>query len=303
MVAADEPPRRRPAATSACPCSTRCATPRASTCSSSSSRATNCTTCRSRGRVPCIPARPSASTSRTTTSSGTAALDAYRPRRAEVYANTVVACVYNRADDATRCAWSRRPTWKRAAAPSASACRRPPVRATSASSSDASLSSTARSSTSAAHRALELTTLEALAERRPRAPTTSSPTCSPPRPSRAAVDVAPDAIRDCAVAGVPSRPPPHPRSWPSPAASPGSTTPRRRTRTPRSASSSAACRSVVWIVGGLFKGVDVEPLVREATAHRAGGRARSASTGQMLRRGLRATRARHPRLRGRRARH
>ena len=91
------------------------------------------------------------------------------------------------------------------------------------------------------------------------------------------------------------------RRWRWPAASAGSTTRRRPTRTPPRRRS-RAFGTVVWIVGGLLKGVDADALVaapRRAPARRGRDRRRPGGP----RRGVPATRAGSARLRGRHGRH
>ena len=163
-----------------------------------------------------------------------------------------------------RANWSRTPRCRRAAARSASASTCP-GRATSASSRTSS--STAPSSRSGTPRARARHARGAAARPGSRR-RTASRTCSPPRRWPGPAGSSPRVIRRGAPR-VPRGPPPHRARAPSATASAGSTTPRRPTRTPPTPPS-RSFESVVWIAGGLLKGIDA-PLWSSATRPRLRG--------------------------------
>ncbi|ROQ40853.1 UDP-N-acetylmuramoylalanine--D-glutamate ligase [Frondihabitans sp. PhB188] len=181
--------------------------------------------------------------------------DAYRAAKGRVYANTRVACVYNRADIATRLLVQE--------ADVVEGCRAvgfglgtPPVgdfgvveeilvdRAFLA---------------DRAHRALELSTLETLTASGLAAPHLVADVLAAAALARA-LDVAPEAIRLATAAFRPD----HHRSEVVATAGGIVWMDDSKATNPHAAKASlAASPSVVWIVGGLLKGVDPAPLVAE----------------------------------------
>ena len=222
--------------------------------------------------------------------------DAYRAAKATVYENTQgrLRLQPRRRGDATH---GRRRRGRGGRPRDRFRPRMSRGRATSASSTASS--ATVRSSTTGANAALELTIARRARTARPDRTRTSSRTSSPPRRwhGRSACRRRRSTTRSATSGSTRTAS----RPSPSPAASAGSTTPRRPTPTPRTRRC-AAFGKVVWIVGGLLKGVDVDALV---AAHAARLRAaiiigvdRAALVG-----GVRATRARTARVRGDRGRH
>ncbi|WP_344793161.1 UDP-N-acetylmuramoyl-L-alanine--D-glutamate ligase [Frondihabitans peucedani] len=184
--------------------------------------------------------------------------DAYRAAKGRVYANTRIACVYNRAD----------PTTMRLVqeADVEEGCRAvgfgvdaPPV-------SDFGVVEALLVDRAflddRQHRALELTTLETLTESGLDAPHLVADVLAAAALARS-LDVPPDAIH-LAVAAFRAD---HHRS--EVVATSGGITwidDSKATNPHAARASLVAAGSVVWIVGGLFKGVDVAPLVRDDTS-------------------------------------
>ncbi|RPE74926.1 MULTISPECIES: UDP-N-acetylmuramoyl-L-alanine--D-glutamate ligase [unclassified Frondihabitans] len=179
--------------------------------------------------------------------------DAYRRAKGRVYANTVVACVYNRADVATRLLVQE--------ADVEDGCRAigfglstPPV-------GDFGVVEDLLVDRAflddRAHRALELTTLDTLASSGLGADHLVEDVLAAAALARA-LGVAPDAIHLAAAAFRAD----HHRSEVVASRSGITWIDDSKATNPHAAKASlSAAGSVVWIVGGLFKGVDVAPLV------------------------------------------
>lgn len=182
-------------------------------------------------------------------------LDAYRAAKGRVYANTRIACVYNRADETTKRLVHE--------ADVIEGCRAvgfgvdaPPV-------SDfgvvEGLLVDRAFLDDRQHRALELTTVETLERSGLDAPHLIADVLAAAALARA-LDVPPDAIHLAAAAFRAD----HHRSELVAESEGISWIDDSKATNPHAARASLlAAGSVVWIVGGLFKGVDVAPLVRD----------------------------------------
>ncbi len=246
-------PRR--AATSASPCSTRSATRRGSTCSSSSSRATSCTGSTGTPEGALAPLASVCLNIADDHLDWHGSAEAYRAAKGKVYANTRVACVYNRADVATRELVEDAEVQE--------GCRAIGFGLDMPGPSDLGVVEdipgrprVPRGAALARARARHARGAERVRARDAR---TASRTSSPPRHSPAPPGSSPPPCAD-ALRELPRRPPPHRAGGRARTASAGSTTPRRPTRT-RPTRRCRRSTSVVWIVGGLLKGVDPAPLV------------------------------------------
>ncbi|BDZ50437.1 UDP-N-acetylmuramoylalanine--D-glutamate ligase [Frondihabitans sucicola] len=184
--------------------------------------------------------------------------DAYRAAKGRVYANTRIACVYNRADATTQRLVHE--------ADVIEGCRAigfgvdaPPVSDVGVVEGllvDRAFLDDRR------HRALELTTLETLESSGLDAPHLVEDVLAAAALARA-LDVPPDAIH-LAVAAFRAD---HHRSEVVATADGISWIDDSKATNPHAARASLlAAGPVVWIVGGLFKGVDVAPLVRDDTS-------------------------------------
>ncbi|WP_423923986.1 UDP-N-acetylmuramoyl-L-alanine--D-glutamate ligase [Frigoribacterium sp. 2-23] len=188
--------------------------------------------------------------------------EAYRATKAKVYENTVIACVYNKDDEATRHMVEE--------ADVEEGCRAIGFGLSAPGPSDFGVigSDTGAVLVDRAflaerrHRALELTTTEALAEVGLAADHLVADVLAAAALARA-VDVDPRAIRD-AVAGFAVD---HHRMEVVASARGITWVDDSKATNPHAARASlSAFPHVVWVVGGLFKGVDVEPLIRDATS-------------------------------------
>jgi UDP-N-acetylmuramoylalanine--D-glutamate ligase len=184
-------------------------------------------------------------------------VDAYRAAKGRVYANTRVACVYNRADETTKRLVQEADVLE--------GCRAvgfglgaPPI-------SDfgvvEGLLVDRAFLADRQHRALELTTLDTLASSGLSADHLVADVLAAAALARA-LDVPPEAI-DLAVAAFRAD---HHRSEVVATGHDISWVDDSKATNPHAARASLlAAGSVVWIVGGLFKGVDISPLVRADT--------------------------------------
>ncbi|GAA4684073.1 UDP-N-acetylmuramoyl-L-alanine--D-glutamate ligase [Frondihabitans cladoniiphilus] len=185
--------------------------------------------------------------------------EAYRASKGRVYANTRVACIYNRADETTRELVQEADVQE--------GCRAvgfglgsPPI-------SDfgvvEGLLVDRAFLADRQHRALELTSIDTLRGSGLAADHLVEDVLAASALARS-LDVAPDSI-ELAVAAFRAD---HHRSEIVPTDDGIEWVDDSKATNPHAARASlAAASSVVWIVGGLFKGVDIAPLVRDETAH------------------------------------